>query len=210
MWASVGVVLRNRALWSMSIIALLFAAVQAAAAAYLALYLAEIVLLPVVPNEGARIVAAGGYLALCQAGGVVGRVFWGVASDRLFHGQRLPVLAIIGVLGAIASLMTANLGDGYPTWVLATVAIGLGASSLAYNGLYHALIVETAGSRYAGSGVGMSMTMTQAGTVGGPPLFGFIVDLTGSYQSGWIFLAALSILGALAAGLAGRREKHVE
>ncbi len=207
---SLRVVLRNRGLWSMSLISLLFAAVQAAATTYLALYLAGVVLRTTIPEDGPRVIAAGGYLALCQAGGVFGRVFWGMASDRLFHGRRLPVLGLIGVLAGGSSLAAAYLGDASSPLVLPLVALGLGVSALAYNGLYHTAIVETAGSRYAGSAVGVSMTLTQVGTVGGPPLFGFIVDQAGSYQPGWLFLAAISIASAAAALMAGRGERRVQ
>jgi len=208
--AALGSALRNRGLWSISVISVLFVTVQLATTSYLALYFEEIVLVPMVPDEDTRIVAAGGYLAICQAGGVVGRVVWGAVSDRLFHGRRLPVLAIVGVLGALASWTTGSLASGYPIWVLTAVALALGASSIAWNGLYQALIVETTGRKYAGTGVGLSMTMTQIGTVGGPPLFGYIVDVTGSYRTAWTFLAMLSGMGALAAGLGATRERHVE
>src|SRR6185369_14573931 len=40
-------------------------------------------------------------LALTQAGAMVGRVGWGVASDRLFGGRRKIVLIVIGVLSFI-------------------------------------------------------------------------------------------------------------
>lgn len=40
-------------------------------------------------------------LALTQAGAVLGRVGWGVASDKLFGGRRKIVLVLIGVLSAL-------------------------------------------------------------------------------------------------------------
>ena len=40
-------------------------------------------------------------LAIAQGGAMVGRVGWGVASDRIFGGRRKIVLVIIGVLSSI-------------------------------------------------------------------------------------------------------------
>jgi sugar phosphate permease len=40
-------------------------------------------------------------LALTQAGAMVGRVGWGVASDRLFGGRRKIVLIVIGLLSVV-------------------------------------------------------------------------------------------------------------
>lgn len=209
MRASVGQVARQRSLWVLSSVAVLLVSVQLAITTYLALYFKEVVLVPLVPEEPTRIVAAGGYLALCQAGGVFGRVFWGVVSDRVFHGRRLVVLAMTGGLSAMISLAVGRVDSGYPLWLLTGIVFVYGATAIGWNGLYQALIVETAGRRYAGTGVGLSMTLSQFGTVGGPPLFGFVVDLTGSFQTAWQLLACLSGVGAVVAVVNARGERHV-
>lgn len=208
--AGLGEVLRNRNLWTISIISLMFVSVQLAATTYLALYFAEVVLVSTVPDEGTRVVAAGGYLAVCQAGGVLGRVFWGLVSDRVFRARRLPVLAIVGGFSAGISLLLANLSLAMPLWMLTALIFAYGATAVGWNGLNQALMVEVAGRKYAGTGVGLSLTLTQGGTVGGAPLFGFVVDMTGSYQAGWTFLAALAAAGTLAAILASGMEKQVD
>ena len=40
-------------------------------------------------------------LAITQAGAMIGRVGWGVASDRLFGGRRKIVLLIIGIMVSV-------------------------------------------------------------------------------------------------------------
>lgn len=202
-------VIRNRNLWVLSGIAILLVTAQLALVAYLALYFSEIVLVPLFPDEHARIVAAGGFLALCQAGGVVGRVLWGLASDRMLHGRRMPLLALIGAIAGLMALLMGYLAPGFPLWLLSMLVFVYGGTALGWNGLYHALIVETAGRKHAAMGVGLCMTLSQAGTVGGPPLFGFIVDLTGSYQTAWFALCWFSVGGALVAALSAKEEKHL-
>ncbi len=203
-------VVRNRRIWLMSGISVLYVTVQLALITYLALYLKEVVLVTQLPDNSARVLAAGGYLALCQSGGVFGRVFWGVVSDRLFHGRRMVVLAIIGVLSAGLSLVVARLDPGFPLWALSGVVFIYGATAIGWNGLYQAVVAEAAGRRYAGTGVGLSMTLSQAGTVGGPPLFGFVVDVTGSFQTAWLMLSGLSVAGTLVAIACARGEKQLE
>jgi MFS transporter, ACS family, hexuronate transporter len=195
-------------LWIIAIVATLLVTAQLALVAYLALYFSDVVLLPHVPEEGARIVAAGGFLALLQVGGVVGRVFWGVVSDRAFPGRRMAVLAGIGVAGGLMALAMGYLSPGLPLWMLTVLVFAYGATAVGWNGLYHALVVETGGRAQSAMAVGFAMTLSQIGTVAGPPLFGLIVDLSGSYQAGWLCLGLLSLSGAVVAGLYSRGEKR--
>lgn len=209
MRAGMADVIRNRRLWVLSAIAAVLVAVQMGLLAYLALYFKEILLVEWVPEERTRIVAAGGYLALCQVGGMFGRVLWGVASDRVFHGRRTVVMALAAAMTSLASLAMGVLRPDYPLWVLMGAVFVLGASGVGWNGVYHALIPETAGRRFAATGVGFSMTLTQIGNVSGPPMFGFVVDLTGSYQPAWFLFGFLCAVGSLASLLAAKGEKQV-
>lgn len=210
MRAGLGAMVRNRHIWTLGAIATLFSTTQLALLAHLPLYLKEVALVPLLPDEGSRVVAAGGYLALAQTGGVFARIMWGLVSDRLFHGRRLLVLSMVGALSAIMAPVVGYLGQGQPLWLWAIVALLCGASIVGWNGLYQALIAETAGRRLAATGVAFSMTMSEAGLVGGPPLFGFIVDLTGSYPTAWLFLGCLSALASLMAAASARQEKQLE
>lgn len=47
----------------------------------------------------------------------------------------------------------------------------------------------------------------ELGTISGPPLFGFVVDVSHSYQIGWLFLAAVGTIGTMAALQSARMEK---
>ena len=70
--------------------------------------------------------------------------------------------------------------------------------------MYHTVLTETAGRKYAGTAVGFGLTMVEAGTTLGPPIFGLIVDLSGSYQVGWYVVAGYSAAGSLLALLTTR------
>jgi MFS transporter, ACS family, hexuronate transporter len=169
-----------------------------------------VVLLPFIPDEAARIVAAGGYLGVAHAGGIFGRVFWGVISDRLFGGRRMVVLGLLGVICAAALLGLAEAGTGYPLWVLTILAFALGATAIGWNGIHQTAMVEVAGRARAATGVGLIMSLSQVGLVAGPPLFGLIVDVSGLYRTAWLVLTGLTVAAAVVSFLAAGQERHVE
>lgn len=207
MRAGVWVLLRNPSIWILSFVALSYVTVQLSLVAHMTLYLKEIVLVPAIPEESTRIIAAGGYLAICHSGGVLGRVFWGAVSDRAFQGRRMLMMGLVGAFSVVASVAVGSLEAGCPLWLLTGVMFAYGLTAIGWNGLYHALMVETAGKKLAGTGVGLVMSLSQAGAVAGPPLFGLIVDTSGSYRAAWFFLGAVCAAGSLVALLAARGEK---
>ena len=196
--------IRNRSLLALCFVAFCYSITQLALLSYLPLYFSETVLVPAIPDGAARIVAAGGYLAACQAGGAVGRVSWGAVSDRLFHGRRVVALAIIGVLSALMSILVGNLGRGLSPVLLAGMVFVYGGAVLGWPGVYNALVTEIVGRTHAATGVGLCLTLTELGTVVGPPLFGFIVDVADSYQIAWFILGCVSAAGGLAAMMVAR------
>ncbi len=72
-------------------------------------------------------------------------------------------------------------------------------------GLYTLVAAETAGPRYAGTGVGLCMTGTHLGFVGAPTLFGFILDAAGSYVPAWLALSLMGSVAALVTALLSQR-----
>jgi MFS family permease len=67
-----------------------------------------------------------------------------------------------------------------------------------YQGVSYALIGEIAGKARTGVGLGMMITINAACATLGTPLFGYIVDRTGSYAFAWQILAASITIGILA------------
>lgn len=192
----IGAVLRSRPIWLVSLATLLFAAVQVSWISYLPLYLGEV--------AGLSAVAAGAVLAQAQVGGTVGRVAFGMLSDRLFGGRRLVVLVLAGAATAGLCLATAGLGAGTPPAVLALVAIAFGLTGIGWNGVHHTLLAELAGRESAATAVGLCLAVSSVGVMVGAPLFGLAADRLRAYDWGWYGLAAAMLL---ALGLlAGVRE----
>lgn len=134
-------------------------------------------------------------LALTQAGAMLGRVGWGVASDRLFGGRRKIVLIVIGVSSVIfiagLSLMTRDSS----AYLLLPILFLAGVSIVGYQGVSYALIGEISGKARTGAGLGMMITINAAAATVGTPVFGYIVDSTDSYSVAWQLLAGMVALG---------------
>jgi sugar phosphate permease len=129
---------------------------------------------------------------------MIGRVGWGVASDRLFGGQRKIVLIVIGVLSVIliGSLGFTNRESSY--LLLMAILFLAGVCIVGYQGVSYALIGEVAGKAKTGAALGLMITINAGAATIGTPLFGHIVDRTGSYATGWQMLAAAITLGIIA------------
>jgi MFS family permease len=134
-------------------------------------------------------------LALTQGGAMIGRVGWGVVSDRLFSGRRKVVLLLIGSLSALLVTALSFLSHESSYYVLLPILFLAGVCLVGYQGVSYALIGEIAGKARTGAGLGMMITINAACATLGTPLFGYIVDRTGSYPVGWRVVAATLAVG---------------
>ena len=184
-----GGVVRNPSLLLLSGVTFLYAGVQLSLVGFLVLFLTERLALSV-PEAGAL-------LALAQAGGVVGRIGWGVVSDVVFGGRRKPIMAIIGVLAAASSFLLAMTGPDTPRVVLLLTLAVAGVSAIGWNGINMTFVAEIAGRRASATAAGLNLTASYLGIMVGPPLFGLLVDATGSYAAAFHMGGVASLLALL-------------
>jgi len=149
------------------------------------------------------LVAAGLALTVAQLGGIAGRVFWGWVSDR--GPGALRTLALLAALMAGLSLAAAFLQPGMPDLVVLGILLLFGASAIGWNGVYLAEVARQAPPGQAGLATGGTLSITFLGVVLGPPLFGALSGLFGSYRAGFAALALPTAL-CLVALLRARRE----
>ena len=99
----------------------------------------------------------------------------------------------VGLTFALGALPgTTSLGIILPLIFLAGVCM------VGYQGVSYALIAEIAGRANTGAALGVVITFNSVGTIIGTPLFGYLVDVTGSYSTAWQALAAAILVGILA------------
>ena len=146
---------------------------------------------------GAGAAVLGLCLAALHLGTFLGRVAWGVLTDRLLrgdpaHGLRvLCALALAGV-GALGAVMLVA------SPVLAVVAcFVLGFTICAAVGLHVALTARIAPDHLLGGALGYTMLVTNLGGVGVPMLLGLVVSFSGIGGAA----LALAILVGLVFGL---------
>jgi sugar phosphate permease len=186
---SVMTVIRNRNLLLLSGVTFLYAGVQLSLAGFMVLFLTE--------RVGMGIVEAGAMLALAQAGGIVGRIGWGVVSDVLFGGRRKIVMAIFSVMAAISSVVLASTGPETSRLVLMATLMVAGVSAIGWNGINMLFVAEIAGRRASATAAGLNLTCSYLGIMVGPPIFGLLVDRTGSYATAFYVGAAASLASLL-------------
>ena len=182
-------VLASRPIWLVSWATFLYAAVQVSWISYAPLYLAEVV--------GLSAIGAGAVLGLAQGGGILGRVGFGVLSDRALGGRRLIVLLAAGIASGLLCLATAGLESGSPAAWLALVALAFGVAGIGWNGVHHTLVAELAGRESAATAVGLCLAVSSLGVIAGAPLVGALADRLGSYGPGWIALAGAMAVAVL-------------
>jgi sugar phosphate permease len=129
-------------------------------------------------------------LVISEVCGSLGRVAWGMISDRLFNGKRVIILMIITIITALAS-GTAALITSAPFWVMVPIVALFGFAASGFNGIWMNLASELVPREQAGISSGISITLGSAGAIIIPPLFGLIVDQTGNFSSGWFLITGM-------------------
>lgn len=140
------------------------------------------------------VVLAGSYLAATQMGATVGRVTWALVSDRLLGGRRKPIFYCITLLAAAITTLLALFSSIMPHLLLLALVVLLGFSALAWQGVFLTYVGESAGKEQAGTALGLGTSMGYVGIMAGPPLFGLVVDASGSYTMGLLMLSASALV----------------
>ena len=152
---------------------------------------------------GWSLIAAGLALSVATAGGVAGRILWGIVADR----TRAPyaVLGTIGLVSAACAVLTALATPAWPAIAIYPVVALFGATAIGWNGVQLAEVARHSPEGEAGAVTGATGVVTFSGVVAGPPLFGALAALTGSTRSGFVALALLSAAAAIAFAIIPRR-----
>ena len=140
-------------------------------------------------------VAAGGLLAFCQGAGALGKPLSGLVSDRLLGGRRRPALIALAGLAGAACVILALIRPGQTRALWLALAL-LGVGAVGWGGLFGTLAGETAGPAAAGAAAGVTAAIDNIGIFIGPPLFGWIVDRSGSYAPAWWTMTGAAALAA--------------
>jgi len=180
-------VLAHRALLTMASCSFMFSMVQLSLTTYLVTFLHD--------DLSYGLVAAGLALSVNQLGGIGGRVVWGYVADRWLGARRmLLLLASMMALGALAS---AFLTTDTPQAVVIAILVGFGASAIGWNGVYLAEVARRAPPGMASMATGGTLAFTFLGVVVGPPMFGALSGLFGTYRAGFVGLMVMASISGM-------------
>lgn len=187
--AALGQVLRNPDLVVNMVAIPLLAGSQACLGSFFILYLME--------NIKLTEVTAGFSLTLAMIAGTVGRIGWGVISDRVFNGGRIVTLLVMCLFALLGSLGAIFLQPGSPHLLVFVIAILMGGTLLGFHGVLMALVGEISGAELVGSVAGILVTIAWTGIVLFPVAFGAIADHFG-YRWSWTMVAAAILISIVA------------
>ncbi len=154
-----------------------------------------------VASLGTSLAEAGLRLAMAQAAGVVGRIFWAVLADRFGAS---PVLAVCGLGAAVAGVALVFAAPDWPGVLVIAAGMLMGATAIGWNGVMLAEAARLAppgqvGGATAALSFAFGMTMLVA-----PPAFSALIGLTGGYAAGFAMCVVAVLVGAVA--IAGARK----
>ncbi|GAG46992.1 unnamed protein product, partial [marine sediment metagenome] len=106
-------------------------------------------------------------------------------------------LVISGCITTVMCLVLGIITSGTYTWVVFIVVIVFGFSAMGWNAIMLTFVGESTYRELSGAAVGLLLTMLSIGVVIGPPLFGYIVDLTETYALAWQLLAICTAIAVV-------------
>ncbi|MFC1967074.1 MFS transporter [Chloroflexota bacterium] len=190
---------KSRDMWCICLTGFLLCTVEFAVIAHLVNYLAEVWL--IAPAM------AGLLLAMTEASGAVGKPGTGFVSDYLLKGQRKVVLLALTIISTVACFSMGIFG-GEASWLLYPILVMLGIATIGWGGIVITMAGELGGHERAGTLAGTISAVIIMGSVVGPFCFGLITDVTGSFDTAWLFMGFISLL-AIVTTLMTREAKKV-
>jgi|WetSurMetagenome_2_1015567.scaffolds.fasta_scaffold12208_4 MFS transporter, ACS family, hexuronate transporter len=178
-------ILRKPELIILCFVGMLLAASQTSIASFLVLYMVE--------ELKVSTLAAGICLSVFMIAGTVGRVMWGIISDKIFNSDRQYPMIYLCLIAFGSAIGMVLLQPASSTWLLYCLSAVLGFSFMGWNSLFITAGAELAGSSLVGLVTGLTITVAWTGIIAGPPLFGIIADKVG-YSWSWLVLAAFGLI----------------
>lgn len=177
---SLRTLVRNKQLIFSSIAISGLSSAQLTLLTYLAFYMTESLLYP--------IVLSGVFLAIFEIGGASGRISWGIISDKLFNSNRNIILVIVAVMTALCCIIILSVPPQFNLWFIIPLLFIFGFGIAGYNAIWMNIASECVAKELSGMASGLSLGLGTFGVVLGPPIFGYIIDSTGGFFYGWLFI----------------------
>jgi MFS family permease len=191
---------RHASLRWLSLVSLLFSAIQRCLLTFTVIYL--------VAEAGYGLIEAGVILSMLQIGGSVSRVPWGWLADRT--GSSAAVLAIICIITISGTGALVFLSADWPRPLVYILFLALGAAAVGWNGVFHAEAARLSPPGMASLVAGGTAIFIFGGVLVGPSLFAAAYLATGSYSTTFLLLAGVAVAALVLLVLAHRAAQDGE
>lgn len=184
-WRSFGRLLGDRRWRAVAVASCAFGSVQFSFTAVFPTVLARV---------GWSTTAAGRAMSVALVVGVVFRVIWGTAADKI--GSRV-ILSALGGMMSLAAFAAAFVGAGWSTGAIAALAAWFGVSAFCWSGIGIAEAVRQVSPALVPEASAGVIGVTFFGALAGPTLFSAVTGLSGSAAAAFVILALFSTAGTL-------------
>jgi len=147
-----------------------------------------------VKERGDSLAAAGVFLAVSQAGGLIGRLLWGMVSGRLMSASAL--LAAIGAAMTLCAVLLGSSGTAMSTSMLGLLCFVFGLTGGGWNGVFLAEVARLSPPDEVARIIGVIFLPGTAGLIVAPVMYG-IAAATWGFGNAFILLAAFPLAGTL-------------
>ncbi|MCL5067727.1 MAG: MFS transporter, partial [Thaumarchaeota archaeon] len=189
--------LKNHKLVSTGSVGFFFATVQAAVVTYITLFAEH--------SLGLGVVISGLFLSLANVSGTIGRPVFGIISDRLLHGDRVKDLLVIAMISGSMLLLISVFPSNGSILVLIPIVAVLGPNPAPWPRVFLTLSGEYSGEGYEAVGTSFAFSLAMLGQVIGAPVFGVLIDVTGSFSFSWRLFALLLVSASVVYTLTRRK-----
>lgn len=142
---------------------------------------------------GIGLILAGMVLMASQAGGVIGRVFWGWLAD--VTGDCFAVLSVLAGVMLVAALLCLAVSPAWPIAVSSALFLVFGSTASGWNGAFLAEVARLSPRHAVSSATGGSLFFVNVGKMLGPVVFANAYLAGGSYAGAFALLAVPAGIG---------------
>jgi MFS family permease len=141
-------------------------------------------------------VAASGALAAYNLAGTLGAIPLTIFSDRI-GSRKIPIM-----LAFITTIICIGLLSILHNWLLWVLVVMAGTFFAMSSALFTTLVIEVkeVGSTYAGTAVGLMLSIAFIGRAVAPPIGNSLAGISATFAWPFIFWAALCVVGAVLLG----------
>ena len=136
-------------------------------------------------------------VAFVQGASAIGRLGFSFISDTVFGGRRKGVVVSIILAGFVGCMIAYFVNPSWPHWTLLALSAFFGGTIASYAALILVMSAESVPPRLIGSAIGYNAVAWSIGGMVGPPLFGYVLDVSGNnYGLAWVTVGIVMLVGA--------------